>query len=125
MKNLFYGTLLAMGLASCQNNQPLPEVDQSKSEIYHFTLDGISTYYKVEGNNCLISFENPEYSILILDRSCNQSLDAIIAIKKFKRGDFEDMDNIKEFDKLVTRAKEQAVPQNKVKSFESDLNDFF
>ena len=34
MKNWFYGTLLAMGLASCQNDQPPPEVSQPKSEIY-------------------------------------------------------------------------------------------
>jgi len=88
-------------------------------------LDGISTYYRVEENNCLVSFENPEYSILILDRGCNQSLDTVLAIKKFKRGYFGDLNNIKEFDRLITRAKEQAIPKNKVKSFESDLNDLF
>lgn len=125
MKNLIYGTLLAMGLAGCQNNQPKPEVSEPKSaEVYHFTLDGTSTYYKVDGTNCMLSFENPEYSFLILDRGCNESVDVVIASKKFKRADLGDMDNVKELDRLITRVKEQATPKNKVNSFESVLNDF-
>ena len=125
MKNLIYGTLLAIGLAGCQNNQPKPEVcPQKLAEVYHFTLDGISTYYRVGETNCALSFENPEYSILLLDRGCNESLDVVIASKKFKRSDFGNADNVKEFDKLITRAKEQAIPPNKVNSFGSVLDDF-
>ncbi|MDP3990195.1 MAG: hypothetical protein Q8Q01_03240 [archaeon] len=117
MKNLIYGALLTIGLTGCQNNPP-------QSEAYNFKLDDLAVSYRVQDNNCLLSFENPTYSILILDNGCDQVLDEVLASRRFTRTDVEKMGNIQEYDNLLNRAKKQATPEQKVESFKSGLQDF-
>jgi len=104
-------------LTGCQNSPP-------KSEAYNFQLDGLAISYRVKDNDCLLSFEDPTYSILILDKGCDQVLDEVLASRRFTRVDVEKMGNITEYDNLLDRAKEQATPEHKVDSLKSGLQDF-